>query len=66
MVHQAQLLAPKYTTLDVAAARVGLSVCNLEIRIARGQLAVFKMGRRRLVLVEDLDRMVESGRVALA
>lgn len=59
-------LPPKYTTLGVAASHVGLSIRNLERRIARGQLTLYRVGRRRLVRVEDLERMVESGLVAPA
>ncbi|MEJ7636472.1 MAG: hypothetical protein WKF75_00405 [Singulisphaera sp.] len=58
--------SPKYTSLDQASRYCGLSVSTLERRIKSRQLDVFQVGRRKLVELRAVDRMVQSGRVAVA
>ncbi len=47
-----------YLSLDLAADYLFTTRRNLEKRIARGDLAAFKLGRKTLVRREDLDRLL--------
>ncbi len=58
--------AQKYCPLDAAARFAGLSVKTLERRIAAGSLEVYHVGRRRLVELDQVEKLVRSGRAAAA
>jgi hypothetical protein len=56
----------KFATLDGAARFAGVSVRSLERRIKSHQLEVFHVGRRRLVELDQVEKLVRSGRAAVA
>ena len=55
---QPQPLAPLALGIDDAAIAIGVARSALYAIVARGEIESFKLGRRRLILVKNLDAYI--------
>ncbi|KPB72265.1 helix-turn-helix domain-containing protein [Pseudomonas cannabina] len=55
---QPQTLAPLALGIDDAAIAIGVARSALYAIVARGEIESFKLGRRRLILVKNLDAYI--------
>jgi len=63
-VKETPALRPRAFTLAGCEGYAGMSVAFWKKRVADGTLPSFKIGKRRLVLVDDLDRFLDERRGA--
>ncbi len=61
-VHETQpVIAPRLVSADETARALGVSVRYVRMAIADGAITVVRLGRRTMIPVAELDRVVRDG-----